>query len=102
MKTITSLLLSIIFLSSCGDNNIIMTQEQYKKFKEVKPKYPKIISVPNNGKDYSKVFEVYLGSDGHEYTSHQESHIYSQWTHYGGCELCKSRQDSIISLLKTK
>lgn len=96
------ILISLIALS-CNDT-VTITQGEYQKLKgnAPSPKYPKIINVPNDHSYMSGSFSVYLGSDGHEYVSHVESNFDDQWTHYGGCELCKSRYDTLLLYIKNK
>ena len=53
------MLLCILFLFSCSDD-----------------------------RDNTPYFEVWLGSDGHEYQRHAESHVSNQWIHYVGCKKC--------------
>ena len=98
-------LLSITFIVlSCGDNRetVTVSKEKYKILTgdTSKPKYPKEITVNSDDSDKAEGFTVFIGSDGHEYQSHMESHRKDQWIHYAGCELCKSRLDTILSRIK--
>ena len=102
------LLVAITCLSliSCGSNDtVILTREEYQLLKNDTVhlyKYPKIIQVPSTDSYNAKSFEVWLGSDGHEYQRHEESHVDKQWVHYAGCELCKSRYDSLLYNIKLR
>lgn len=51
--------------------------------------YPKYVYVNSDNSDNAKGFEIWLGSDGHEYQLHIESHVDDQWDHYAGCIKCK-------------
>ena len=85
------MLLCVLFLFSCNDgDNVTITNSEYKKLTgdTLVPKYPKIVYVPSDAGDNTPYFEVWLGSDGHEYQLHVESHVRNQWDHYGGCKKC--------------
>jgi hypothetical protein len=84
--------------------NVTIPMSEYQKLTgtEQPAKYPRVVNVPNDHSYMSGSFSVYLGSDGHEYVSHEESHNDDQWTHYGGCELCKSRYDTLLLYIKNK
>jgi hypothetical protein len=85
------MLLYILFLFSCSDgDNVVITKLEYKKLTgdTLAPKYPKKVYVPSNTRDNASYFEVWLGSDGHEYQQHKESHVPNQWVHYVGCKKC--------------
>ena len=103
MKKLT--LLSITFLVlSCVDNSetVTISKDKYKILTgdTLKSKYPKEITVNSDDSNNSSGFTVFIGSDGHEYQNHMESHMKDQWTHYAGCGLCKSRLDTILSHIK--
>lgn len=87
MKKIVFIL--FIFLFSCGNETVRISKGEYQKLKG--SKYPKIITVLSDGGYKANQFEVWLGSDGHEYQSHKESHVAYQWIHYIDCELCFKR-----------
>lgn len=103
MKKLTLLSITFIMLS-CGDNSetVTISKDRYKILTgdTVNPKYPKEITVRSDESSNSEGFSVFIGSDGHEYQEHQESHMQDQWTHYAGCELCKSRLDTILKYVK--
>jgi hypothetical protein len=85
------MLLCILFLFSCSDgDNVVITKLEYKKLTgdTLAPKYPKKVYVPSDTRDNTPYFEVWLGSDGHEYQRHAESHVSNQWIHYVGCKKC--------------
>ena len=85
------MLLCVLFLFSCNDgDNVTITNSEYKKLTgdTLVPEYPKIVYVPSDVVDNTPYFEVWLGSDGHEYQLHVESHVRNQWDHYGGCKKC--------------
>jgi len=102
------LLLSIcLSLLSCGDKQETVTipAKEYKILKgdTIKPKYPKKVFVPrNNETGATESFVVFLGSDGHEYQMHLQYATGNQWIHYAGCELCKSRFDTILKYVKKR
>ena len=89
------LLIFSIFLLSCGNDKVTISKGEYQKLKG--SKYPKIITVLSDDSYNAKQFEVWLGSDGHEYQSHKESHVDYQWIHYIDCELCfkRNKKDSL-------
>lgn len=96
---------ALLLLLSCGNSETVtIPKNDYQKLigDTIKPKYPKKVFINSNSGDNVKDFEVFLGSDGHEYQSHGESHIANQWTHYAGCELCKSRLDTILKYIKKR
>lgn len=101
MKYCLSALIAFSLLS-CSNDNIVISKKEYAKLTgdTIKSKYPKTVMVPNQKEYTEKSFEVYHGSDSHEYVLHHEYHIDDQWTHYGGCELCKSRYDTILFYIK--
>ena len=96
-------IIPILFLACSNDNKdnqITISKSEYQKLigDTIKPKYPKTININHNNSNYRKSFEFYLGSDGHEYTSDYRGY----WFHYGGCELCKQKYDSLIYYIKRK
>jgi hypothetical protein len=103
MRKLALISISLLLLS-CKDNSgtVTISKDRYKILTgdTLKPKYPKKITVDSDDSYAAKAFDVFLGSDGHEYQSHGESHIVDQWVHYAGCELCKSRLDTILSRIK--
>jgi len=90
----------IIFLS-CSENsdNITISKSDYKKLigDTIKPKYPKVIKVDVNNALKNSI-EVYLGSDGHEYSQTNRDYL----IHYGGCELCEKKYDTLLFYIKNK
>jgi len=85
------MLLCVLFLFSCNDgDNVTITNSEYKKLRgdTLVPEYPKTVYVPSDAGDNTPYFEVWLGSDGHEYQLNVESHVRNQWDHYGGCKKC--------------
>ena len=103
MKKSALLLITFIVLS-CGHKSetVTVSREKYKILTgdTIRSKYPKEIIVNSDDSDNSPGFTVFIGSDGHEYQRHEESHRKDQWVHYAGCELCKSRLDTILSHIK--
>ena len=103
MRKLALISISLLLLS-CNDNNgtVTISKDRYKILTgdTLKPKYPKEITVDSDDSDAAKGFDVFLGSDGHEYQLHAESHVSEQWIHYAGCELCKSRLDTILKYVK--
>ena len=93
MNVKKSMLVVIPFLLfSCGNSDKIeINKAGYDKIKGAKSEYPKIITFDIEDYEKEKYFEVYLGSDGHEYQSHKESHLLSQWIHYIDCKFCAKR-----------
>ena len=96
-------IIPVLFLACSNDSKdtyISISKSDYKKLigDTIKPKYPKIINIDHKNSSYYKSFEVYLGSDGHEYTPQYRG----DWVHYGGCEFCKQKYDSIFYYIKRK
>lgn len=91
MKNLIIALLTTLFISGCENDNVELTKEQYKQLigDTIKPEYPKRIYIINHPEHTDEYFNVYLGSDSHEYQRHRESHTNDQWVHYGNCKLCK-------------
>ena len=84
MKKI-AIILTALLLNSCGDNKVVLTKEQYKKLTgdTVKPEYPKYFEV-NNIK-----YEIYLGSNNHEFYKVPTYYYDDNYFHYPDCKKCK-------------
>lgn len=86
------LILISIFLFSCNVETLTVPKEKHT---EPKSEYPKFVYFDKTESNNSNYFKIWLGSDGHEYQSHKESHVSHQWIHYIDCKLCKQRRDSL-------
>ena len=91
-KLIIIILLATLF--GCGSKNTVtLTKEEYSKLKGGTSGllYPKTVYIINNPRVAAESFDVYLGTDGHEYQLHLESHVNDQWIHYPDCIKCLKR-----------
>lgn len=101
MKNFIFSILVALLVSSCNES-VTISKEEYNKLKgdTFKPEYPKTVNIINAPKFADTEFVVYLGSDGHEYQKHKESHVLDQWSHYADCKKCNLRDSVIFSYLQ--
>lgn len=93
LAIITLIIVNTLFSCSNNTNNVTITKEEYSKLKGDTDRlsYPKTVYIINNPRVSAKSFDVYLGTDGHEYQLHLESRVDDQWIHYPGCQKCLKR-----------
>lgn len=94
---LTLTLLLSIGLSSCENNKVQLTQEQYKHLigDTIKPEYPKELIIPNPYSGNPELYYIVLGSDSHNYVTNGCVNT-ADWKilfHYPNCKYCK--KDSI-------
>ena len=74
------ILILTLFFCSCNNDTVTITREEYKQLKGLE--YPKHFTVNN------ETYDVYLGSDKHEYYK-VRSYNATNYFHYIDCKYCK-------------
>lgn len=88
MKNLILIFISL-FIFSCNNDQVSISKDEYnrlKNIKVVKPEYPKTVTIKTPAGNEG--FEIYLGSDGHEYQNGRYS-----WNHYIECVKCKKQNN---------
>lgn len=88
MKNVIIILGSLL-LFSCNNDQVILTQEEYKQLKnEPLPEYPKPFELYDGDLNYGQA-GIVLGSDNHEFLETDHGRHSESVSHYVDCKLCK-------------